>query len=113
MIRNQDEITTEKGHIPLFVTPIHAGFPSPADDYKENDLDLDDLVVKNPEATFYVQVTGDSMKDACIQEGDILVVDRSLSATHNTIIVALVNGEFTVKRLYRKGQSIYLLPANR
>ena len=113
MTKNQDETTTEKGHIPLFLTPIHSGFPSPADDYKENDLDLDDLVIRNPDATFYVKVTGDSMKDACIEEGDILVVDRSLPATHNTIIVALISGEFTVKRLYHKGQSVYLVAANR
>lgn len=113
MTKNQDEETTEKGHIPLYITSIHAGFPSAADDYTENVLDLDELVVKNPEATFYVRVTGDSMKDACIEEGDILVVDRSLPATHNAIIVALLNGGFTVKRLYHKGQRLYLVPANR
>jgi DNA polymerase V len=99
-------------HIPLAFSPVHAGFPSPADDYIENVLSLDDLVVQHPRATFYVRVTGDSMKDACIQEGDILVVDRSLNATHNTIIIALLDGEFTVKRLYRKGDTIFLLPAN-
>jgi DNA polymerase V len=113
MTKKQGAPKPDKNHIPLFLSPIHSGFPSPADDYKENNLDLTELLIANPTATFYVKVTGDSMKDACIEEGDILVVDRSIVATHNAIIVALLNGEFTVKRLYHKGQTIYLLPANR
>ena len=73
------------------LTPIHAGFPSPADDYTENVLSLDDLVVQHPRATFYVRVKGDSMRQARIEDGDILVVDRALKAHHNAIIVAIVN----------------------
>lgn len=100
-------------HNPLAFSPVHAGFPSPADDYSEQTLDLNELVITNPTATFYVRVAGDSMKDACIEEGDILVVDRSLYAAHNAIVIALINGEFTVKRLYLTGRHIFLLPANR
>jgi DNA polymerase V len=96
----------------LFVTPVHAGFPSPADDYRENTLDLNELVIQHPEATFYVQVAGDSMCLAGIDTGDILVVDRARSATQNAIVVAMVDGEFTVKRFVQKGEEIYLVPEN-
>lgn len=98
--------------IPLFLSCIHAGFPSPADDYKENVLDLNELVTRHPTATFYVRVSGDSMKDAGIMEGDTIVVDRAIRASHNDIIVALISGEFTVKRLYHKNDAICLVPAN-
>ena len=92
---------------------VRAGFPSPADDYKANTLDLDELVIHNPQATFYVRVRGDSMKNAGIADGDIVVVDRSIDATHNAIIVAVLNGGFTLKRLYQKDGRLYLVPANR
>ena len=100
------------GIVPFVVSLLHAGFPSPADDYSENVLTLDSLVIQHPEATFYIRVAGDSMQGAGIRANDILVVDRALSATHNAIIVALLDGEFTVKRLYLKGDAITLLPAN-
>jgi len=103
---------TTKKPIPFVYSRIHAGFPSPADDYRENVLDLDSLVIQHPEATFYVQVTGDSMQDAGICEGDILVIDRAVAATQNAIIVAMLGGEFTVKRLIRSGETVYLVPAN-
>lgn len=98
--------------VPFVLSRLHAGFPSPADDYREPILSLDSLVVQHPEATFYVRVAGDSMRDAGICENDILVVDRALPATHNAIIVAMIEGEFTVKRLYLKEDVIALLPAN-
>lgn len=72
-------------HIPLYLSPVHAGFPSPADEYREQTLDLNELVITNPHTTFYVRVAGDSMQDVCIQEGDILVVDRSLRAAHEAL----------------------------
>jgi DNA polymerase V len=99
--------------IPLALSPVHAGFPSPAGDYTEQTLDLNELVISNPTATFYVRVAGDSMKDACIEEGDILVVDRSLHAAPNAIVIALLTGAFTVKRLDLPGKHVFLLPANR
>jgi DNA polymerase V len=98
--------------IPFVCSRLHAGFPSPADDYRESKLDLDSLLIQHPEATFYVQVTGDSMINAGIAEGDIVVVDRSLAAMHNAIIVAMLGGEFTLKRLSRSGNTLYLVPAN-
>lgn len=85
---------------PLLVSPrIQAGFPSPAADYIEEVLDLNDLLVRNPPATFYVRVQGDSMVDALIFDGDILVVDRSLDATPGRIVVAAADGDLLVKRL--------------
>ncbi len=99
-------------HLPLFISHISAGFPSPADDYKEIELDVNELVIRHPEATFYVRVSGDSMEHAAICDGDVLVVDRALEARHNDVIVALVNGEFTVKRLHANGGALHLVPEN-
>jgi DNA polymerase V len=97
---------------PTYTSTISAGFPSPADDYIENNLDLNAMVVKHPAATFYVRVEGDSMKDAGIQSGDLLVVDRAVEAVDGKIIVAILNGEFTVKRISIKGKRIQLVPEN-
>lgn len=98
--------------IPLFQDPVSAGFPSSADDYMESQLDLNELMIKHPTSTFFVRVQGDSMKEAGIHSGDILVVDRSLEASNGKIIVAIVNGEFTVKRLVIKNQRAQLVPGN-
>ena len=88
--------------LPLYGHQISAGFPSPAQDYIEQTLDLNELCIRHPAATFLVRVSGDSMKDAGILDGDILVVDRSVSAAHGDIIVAALNQEFTVKELCLK-----------
>jgi DNA polymerase V len=98
--------------IPLASSPVQAGFPSTADDYIEKMLDVHELVVKHPAATFFVKVEGDSMKDAGILSGDILVVDRAVQASHGKIVVAVVNGEFTVKKLIVSAQGIVLQAAN-
>lgn len=98
--------------LPLFSGSVPCGFPSPADDYVEAVLDLNELVMTHPAATFYVRASGDSMKHAAICHGDILVVDRALQPGNNDVVIALVNAEFTVKRLYRKGDTTYLIPAN-
>lgn len=98
--------------LPLFLTGIAAGFPSPADDYIEKQLDLNDLIIKHPNATFFVRVEGDSMRDAGIFSGDILAVDRSLEAVSGKIIVAVLDGEFTVKRIHIGPRGITLLPEN-
>jgi DNA polymerase V len=102
----------ETFQIPFYASLLHAGFPSPADDYKENILDLNELVIQNPGATFYVRVKGDSMKGAGIEAGDVIVVDRAITARHNAVIVALINGEFTLKRLYNRNNTLYLVPEN-
>lgn len=98
--------------VPYFNTSIPAGFPSPADDYIERHLDLNDFMVKHPSATFFVRVEGESMRDAGILSGDMLVVDRSLTPSHGRIVVAVVDGEFTVKRILIENDEVYLSPEN-
>ncbi len=87
--------------LPLFSGGVSAGFPSPAEDYTDRKLNLNELLIKNPAATFFVRVDGDSMTGAGIQHDDILVVDRSRQAVSNDIVIAILDGELTVKRLFR------------
>jgi DNA polymerase V len=98
--------------LPLYLCPVAAGFPSPADDFLEKRLDLNEYLVKNPPATFLVRVSGHSMKDAGIFDGDILVVDKSLQPVSGSIVVAILHGEFTVKTLKMQSMKTYLVPAN-
>lgn len=84
---------------PLFMSSVEAGFPSPAEDYIEGRLDLNKHLIKHPAATFFVRVSGNSMINAGIYPGDILIVDRSLEAADKKIVIAVVDGELTVKRL--------------
>jgi len=93
---------------PLFLADVPAGFPSPADDYIERDLDLNEYLVKHPAATFFVRVTGNSMTDAGVRNGDILIVDRSLSPTSGRVVIAVLDGELTVKRLRRENGTVRL-----
>lgn len=97
---------------PLVSSRISCGFPSPADDYIETPLDLNELLVKKPAATFFARAKGDSMINAGIYDGDILIIDRSMTAQNNQIVLAVVNGEFTLKRLLKKNGKISLLPEN-
>jgi len=85
--------------LPVFTEPVKAGFPSPASDYAENSLDFNELLVKNAPATFCLKVSGDSMKEAGVLPGDLVVVDRSLMPRHRDMVVASIEGEFTLKRL--------------
>lgn len=85
--------------LPLFISKVSAGFPSPAQNYVEQTLDLNELCIKRPAATFFVRVEGESMIDAGIFHNDILVVDRTMKPLHGDIVVAQVDGEFTVKEL--------------
>lgn len=98
--------------IPLAESGVHAGFPSPADDFLEGSLDLNSLVIRHPEATFFARVEGDSMKDEGIVEGDILVVDKSIEPYDGCLAVAFVDGEFTLKRVRKEQDKILLVPAN-
>lgn len=95
-----------------FVETIAAGFPSPADDFAEMPLDITKLLIRNPSATFFARVAGNSMQDAGIGDGDILVIDRSLTPAEGKIAVCFVDGEFTVKRLHFEKDACYLMPAN-
>ena len=97
---------------PFFLARISAGFPSPADDYMESALDLNAYLVRNPAATFMVRVGGDSMAGAGIADGDLLVVDRSEEAVHGKIVVAVLDGELTVKRLQIRKHVRLLVPEN-
>ena len=101
--------TASECEIPLYLESIKAGFPSPADDYIEKRLDLNKFLIKNPPATFFVKVEGNSMEMANIYKGDILIIDKSLTPKNNDIIIANINGEFTVKRLKIKDNDIYLM----
>jgi DNA polymerase V len=98
--------------IPLYETLVSAGFPSPAEDAIDQALDLNQLLIRHPAATFFLKVSGDSMINAGIHPNDILVVDRSLAPNSGKIIIAAVNGELTVKRLLKKLQKVYLVPEN-
>jgi DNA polymerase V len=91
---------------------VPAGFPSPAQDHTQKRIDLNEVLVLNPLSTFLFQVQGDSMEGERIFDGDRLVVDRSVEAVHGRIVVACVDGEFTVKKLFRQGPVVRLLPAN-
>ncbi len=95
--------------IPLFEARIPAGFPSPADDYIDRSLDLNELLIKHPAATFFVRVSGNSMVGAGIHSGDILIVDRAEMPASNSIVIAALNGELTVKRFVKTGGGVYLL----
>lgn len=98
--------------IPMFAHSVQAGFPSPADDYVADTLDLNEHLIHRREATFFVHASGESMIGAGIQDGDILVVDRSITPANGRIVIATVDGEFTVKRLERNANSVRLLPEN-
>ncbi len=98
--------------LPLFVGGVSAGFPSPAEDYTDQKLDLNELLIKNPAATFFVRVDGDSMTGTGIYHNDILVVDRSRQAVSRDIVIAVLDGELTVKRLVRDGRIARLAAEN-
>ena len=92
---------------------ISAGFPSPADDFREIRISLDKELIKNAEATFYARVSGDSMQGAGLENGDLLIIDRSIEPSNNKIAVCFVDGEFTVKRIKIESKKLYLIPENK
>jgi len=98
--------------IPFFDTGISAGFPSPAEDLKEQRLSLDKELVKNKETTFFARVSGQSMIGAGLDDNDLLVIDKSLEPVHNKIAVCFLDGEFTVKRLKVNAEGVWLQPEN-
>ena len=98
--------------LPLYSCKISAGFPSPADDHLEKKLDLNSHLIKHPAATFFVRVNGDSMINAGINDNDILIVDRSLKPSHGKIVIAVVDGQMTVKRLHKRSGKLILMPEN-
>ena len=104
--------SNKKVVMPLFSDSVSAGFPSPATDYLENKLDLNEYLVKHPAATFIVKASGPSMTEAGILSGDLLIVDRSVTPKNNNIVIASVFGDLTVKKLRKKGSALFLVSAN-
>ena len=98
--------------VPLYQSHVRAGFPSPAEDYIEKTLDFNEYLVKHPAATFTVKVAGNSMTGAGIHNGDLLIVDRAITPAHNRIVIAVLDGELTVKRLVRQGPKLFLSAEN-
>ena len=98
--------------LPLYLAPVEAGFPSPAEDYLDRRLDLHQHLVRNEAATFFLRAHGESMLGAGIHDGDLLIVDRSIEPAHRKVVIAALDGELTVKRLlYREGR-VFLAPEN-
>jgi DNA polymerase V len=106
------ELSDNQLVIPMAASKVQAGFPSPAEGYEEERIDLADILITNKASTYCVRVKGNSMIDANIFPDDVLVVDKSLEATHGKIVIAVVDGEFTVKTLYSKDGIVKLIPAN-
>jgi len=104
--------TDERQELPFFDAPIPAGFPSPAEGYLDKKLDLNELLIRHPAATFFVRVAGESMIQAGVHSGDILVVDRAQEPRSESVVVAVIDGELTVKRIRKRGDRIFLLPEN-
>ena len=98
--------------LPLFLSSVQAGFPSPAEDHVERSLDLNEFMVQHPQATFFMRVQGTSMSGAGIQDGDLLLVDRAVEASDGRIVVAVTDGELTVKRLRLRDGKTWLESAN-
>ena len=101
-----------KNVTPFFVDSVSAGFPSPATDYLENKLDLNEYLVKHPAATYIVKANGSSMVDAGILSGDLLIVDRSVTPRNESIVIASIFGDLTVKKIRKKNTSLFLVSAN-
>lgn len=98
--------------IPYADEGIRAGFPSPAQDYMEQAIDLNKELIKHPASTFFGRVVGDSMRDEGIEEGDILVIDKSLELQDDDLAVCFIDGDFTVKRVRIEPNAVWLIPAN-
>ena len=104
--------TTKKFKIPLLSDSVSAGFPSPADDYTEENIDLNEHLISNPFSTFFLRVKGESMINAGIKDTDLIIVDKSLIAKPGNIVIAMIDGEFTIKRLSIKNNELYLKAEN-
>ena len=118
-LKNKDDVIelltpviSKKLELPEAVSKISAGFPSPAEDYIDRRLDLNEYLIQHPAATFFVRVTGESMIHAGINSGDLLIVDRALTPKNNSIVLAVLDGEFTVKRLTYRKDKVFLVPEN-
>ena len=109
---DSSDSATKRFRIPLLNDSVSAGFPSPADDYTEENIDLNEHLISNPFSTFFLRVKGDSMINAGIKDKDLIIVDKSLIAKPGNIVIAMIDGEFTIKRLSRKNDELYLKAEN-
>ena len=98
--------------LPLYISGVNAGFPSPAEDHADLSLDLNEHLIQHPSATFYVYARGDSMINSGIYDGDLLIVDRALNPELKSIVIAIIDGEFTVKKIKKNNNVLYLVPDN-
>lgn len=105
--------TGESLYISVAESPVKAGFPSPADDHTDICLDLNKELIKNPSSTFFARVSGESMIDEGIDDGDLLIIDKSVQPYHGAIAVCYLDGEFTLKKICIEKDSIMLIPANK
>ncbi len=105
------EVTEGRPGVPL-LCPVPAGWPSPSEDYIEDQLDLHHLMVRNQAATFFLRAMGDSMTGAGIHDGDLLVVDRSKTPQSGKVVIAAIEGELTIKQFVKRGRQVFLVPAN-
>jgi DNA polymerase V len=113
LVQSVMKYVQHKGYqLPLYGSKVPAGFPSPADDHIEGMWDLNEHLIKHPAATFFVRATGRSMVEAGIHENDILIVDRSITPQHGKIVIAVIDGQLTVKRLHIKSGALWLMPEN-
>ena len=112
LILDSFDSATKRFRIPLLNDSVSAGFPSPADDYTEENIDLNEHLISNPFSTFFLRVKGDSMINAGIKDKDLIIVDKSLIAKPGDIVIAMIDGEFTIKRLSIKNDELYLKAEN-
>ena len=105
-------MVAKRFNLPLIGDSVSAGFPSPADDYTEQNIDLNEYLIKNPFSTFFLRVKGDSMVKSGIQNHDLIIVDKSIIPRPGNIVIAMIDGEFTVKRLEKKNDELYLKSEN-
>lgn len=104
---------TDTEHVLPLLEGIQAGFPSPAADFIDSSIDLNKHLIKHPSATYYARAKGDSMKDAGIFDGDLLIVDKSIDPVDNKIAICYIDGEFMVKRIKKQNDELWLMPANK
>jgi DNA polymerase V len=103
---------SSKVSLPYIEAGVSAGFPSPAEDYTEQRIDLNSILIKNPSSTFYAKVNGNSMKDAGVYDGDIVIIDKSLTPGHDSLLVCFIDGEFTLKKVRKVNDDLFLIPEN-